>query len=79
MVVHRHEPECHAERLVCLLQGQGHGEDLYKQNMTVDFISFEMLILCNSFMVHHYKPEYLVGKFDRCVLGRGHSEGSKCQ
>ena len=34
MVVHRHEPEYHAKKLGCCLQGQGHSEGLYDQNMT---------------------------------------------
>ena len=33
-----HELECHAERLVCYFQGQGHSKGWYGQNMTVYYI-----------------------------------------
>ena len=36
IVVHHHEPECHARKMGFYLQGQG----LYNQNMTVSTISF---------------------------------------
>ena len=38
IVVHHHEPECHAKKMGFYLQGQGVG--LYNQNMTVSTISF---------------------------------------
>ena len=36
-VMHHHEleRECHAKRLVCYFQGQGHSKGSYDQNMTV--------------------------------------------
>ena len=34
MVMHHYEPDCLPKRLVCCLQGQGHGEGSYNQNMT---------------------------------------------
>ena len=44
IVVHHHEPECHANFLIFFnglyLQGQGHSLGLYNQNMTVSTISF---------------------------------------
>ena len=40
IVVHHHEPECHAKTIGFYLQGQGHCVGLYNQNMTVSTISF---------------------------------------
>ena len=40
IVVHHHEPECHAKKMGFYLQGQGHSVGLYNQNMTVSTISF---------------------------------------
>ena len=34
MVMHHYEPDCLPKRLVCYLQGQGHSEGSYNQNMT---------------------------------------------
>ena len=44
MVVYYHKMECHAEKLFCCLQGQGHSKDLCNQNMTVYTISSTFLI-----------------------------------
>ena len=40
IVVHHHEPECHAKKMGFYLQGQGHSVGLYNQNKTVSIISF---------------------------------------
>ena len=45
VIMHHHEPECHAKLLVCYFQGQGHSKDSCDQNMTVSTTSFELLIL----------------------------------
>ena len=45
MMMHHHGPECHAKRLVCCFQGQGHSKGSYDQNMTVSTVSSELLIL----------------------------------
>ena len=39
MVVHHTKAECHAERSVFLLQGQGRAKDLNKQNVTAFTVS----------------------------------------
>ena len=58
MVMHQYKLECHAEKLVCHLQGQGHIEGLYDQHMTVFIVFFELLILLQlNLMVHYHKPE----------------------
>ena len=88
--MHHHELECHAKRLVCCFQGQGHSKGSYDKNMTVSTIFSELLILLqpNFFVVvlivHYHKPECLMMKFGCCVLdygiqGQGHSKGSKCE
>ena len=40
IMVHHHEPECHAKKMGFYLQGQGHSVGLYNQNVTVSSISF---------------------------------------
>ena len=45
IVMHHLELECHAKRLVCYFQGQGHSKGSYDQNMTVSTVSSELLIL----------------------------------
>ena len=42
ILVHHHEPECHAKKMGFYLQGQGQGHSagLYNQNMTVSTVSF---------------------------------------
>ena len=40
IVVHHHEPECHAKKFEFYFQGQGHRVGLYNQNITVSTIPF---------------------------------------
>ena len=45
-VVLRHrQVECHVKRLGCCLQGQGHSEGSYNQNVTVSIVSFGLILL----------------------------------
>ena len=44
-LMHHHEPNSLSKILVCCLQGQGHSEGLYYQNITLTTISSELLIL----------------------------------
>ena len=44
MVTQHYEPECHAEKNVCYLQGEGHSKGPYDQNMTLSTILSELLI-----------------------------------
>ena len=81
MVVHHHEVESDAERLVYLLQGQGHCELFFLIKLWV-FLLF--LLNCWSFwskLSHmvHYKLGWLVRKLDCSVQGQSDSKGSKCQ
>ena len=39
IVMHHHESECHAKRLVCCFQGQGHRKGSYDQNITISTVS----------------------------------------
>ena len=68
---------CHLlNKLFCCLQGQGHNEGAYNQNMFVSTISSELLIFFTTkliFMVHNFKLECPVKK----LQGQGHSNGSK--
>ena len=67
MVVNYHEPEWHAEKLVCCLRGQGHSEGLCNENMTISTIVSKLLIclLATNFslIVHHHKSGYLVENY----------------
>ena len=70
IVMHRHEPKCHAKRLVCYFQGQGHSQGSYDQNMTVSTISSELLLHLLTklgLIVHFHKPDCLIEKLDCCV------------
>ena len=40
-----HEPECHAEKIVCYVHCQGHCEGWYDQNMTLSIIRSKLLII----------------------------------
>ena len=51
MVMQHHELESLADKIVCYLQGRGHSEDSYDQNMTLSTISSEMLILLQQNLV----------------------------
>ena len=45
IVMQLYELVCRVNNFVCYLQGQGHSEGLYDQNMTLSTISSELLIL----------------------------------
>ena len=45
MVMQQHEPECHVEKNVCYLQGQGNSKGSHDQNMTLSTLPSELLIL----------------------------------
>ena len=53
IVVHHHEPECHAGKKGFYLQGQGHSVGLYNQNMMVSTISFIVATKLNLMVDHH--------------------------
>ena len=79
--MHHHESECHAKRLICYSQGQGHCKSSYDQNMAISTVSFELLNFLLpklGLIVHYRKSECFMEKFDCCVQGQGHSKISKC-
>ena len=81
MVMQHLEPECHVEKIVSYLQGQGNSEDSYSQNMTLSTISSELLILRQPDLVWWYiivSQSVLWKKLDCCFQGQGQSKGSKC-
>ena len=57
--MHYYESECHAKRLICYFQGQGHCESSYDQDMTISTVSFELLTLllpnmvCQCIVISH--------------------------
>ena len=51
MVMQHYEPECHAEKLVCCLQCQGHSKGLHSQNMTISILSSKLLVLLQPNLV----------------------------
>ena len=69
MVTQHDEPECHAEKLVCSFQCQGHSEGLHNQNMTISTLSSKL-----GFVVQHHKLECPVEQLNYCVQ----NEGQKC-
>ena len=73
MVVHHQEPEYQVKQLVCYLQGQGHNESSYDQNVTFFccFWTDDPFATKLSLMVDHPKPECL----DYVVQSQGHSKG----
>ena len=81
MVVYYHKVMCHTEKLVHYLQCESHSAGLYNQNMTI-FLWHRLI--CWSIwnqtwsIVQHHKPNCPVEKWDCCIQGKGHSEGSKC-
>ena len=79
--MHHYESECHAKRVICYFQGQGHCKSSYNQIMTISTLSFELLVLLLSNLVwqHYHKPECFMEKLDCCVQGHGHSKISKCK
>ena len=46
-------------------------------NLLTSTISYEVLILVQTLFVCHHKPEFGVRKFDCCVQGQVHSDGSE--
>ena len=44
IVIHHYESECHAKRLICHFQGQGHCKSSYDQSMTISVVSSELLV-----------------------------------
>ena len=58
MVMQHHEPECHAGKKIAFhLQGQGHSEGSYDQNMTLSTIFSVLSIPWQpDLMIHHQKP-----------------------
>ena len=72
-----HERECHGIKCGCTLQGQGHSEDSYNQNMTVSIITSELMILLQpklSLMVDHHKPTCPMKRLDWCVQVKVNAE-----
>ena len=63
--MHHYESECHAKRLICYFQGQGHCKSSYDQNMTISTVSFETadpFATKLGLIVHYHKPECHVKK-----------------
>ena len=79
MVVYYYEAMCHAEKLVHCLQCQGDSKGLYNQNMTIFYYIFRTagpFVTKLGLIVQHHKLECPVEKWDYCVQGQGHCEGS---
>ena len=69
MVVYYHELECHAEKFVCYLQGQGHSEGIYVIKMwlfLLHFLNFWCIASKLGLIVQHHKPECAMEKSDCC-------------
>ena len=63
------------------LKSQGHSEGLYNQTLTIFTVSSLTagpFATKSGLIVQHHKSECPVEKWDYCIQGQGHSEGSKC-
>ena len=54
IVAYFYELNCDTEKLFCYLQGEGHSEGVYNQNMTISTTSFILLILLEPNLVWWY-------------------------
>ena len=78
--MHHHGPECHASRLVCCLQVQGHRvrdhmircDCFYHIDSTADLFATKF-----NWMIQHHKLGCFVHTHKSCFQGLSHSEGSK--
>ena len=79
MVDRQREAECHAKGMGCYLQGEGHSEGLYVQNMTVRLylLTNDSFATKRSLLVTHHKPQCPMKILDCCGEGQGHSEHLK--
>ena len=69
MVVHQCESDCLPKRLVCCLQGQGHSERSFNQNITFQYIFWAAdPFLTKVLMAYHHKLDCGVKRLDCCVL-----------
>ena len=58
--VYYHEMDCHAEKLIHYLQGQGHSEGFYSQNIIVSHISSKLWVCFATklgLILQHHTPE----------------------
>ena len=62
--------DCLSKRLVCCLQGQGHSEGSYNQNMTFWYIFWTSYPFATKLglVAHHHKLDCLVRRFDYSVV-----------
>ena len=81
IVIHHYESECHAKRLICYFQGQGHCKSSYVQNMTISTVSWitDLFAIKLGLIVHYHKQECFMEKLDCCIQDQGHSKISTCQ
>ena len=66
-VMHYYESECHAKRLVCYFQGQGHCKSSYDQTMTIFFCIFwtaDPFATKLGLIVHYYNHKCFMEKLD---------------
>ena len=51
MEVYYHHTECHTEKQMRYLQGQGHSKGIYNKNITVSTISSKLLVRLQALAV----------------------------
>ena len=57
VVIHHHEPECHAKRVVCYSQGRGHSKGSYDHDsLYYIFWTADPFVIKPSFIVHYHTP-----------------------
>ena len=82
IVMHHYESNCHAKRLICYFQGQGHCKSSYdkkRDNFYCIFWTADPFATKLGLIVHYRKPEFFMEKWDCCVQGQRQSKISECQ
>ena len=68
--MHHHEPECHAKRLVCYFQGQGHSKRSYDHDsFCYIFWTADPFVIKLGLIVHYHKPVCIMMESDCCLCG----------
>ena len=79
-MMHHHEPECLAKRLVCIFKVRITAKvNRIKIWQFLIFWAVDPFATKLGVIIHFHKLECLMNKFDCLVQGRGHSKISKCQ
>ena len=69
-MMHLHEPECYAKRLVCYFYGQGHSKGSYDHgSFYYIFWTVDPFVIKLGLIVHYHKPVCIMMESDCCLCG----------